>query len=65
VHGHASAGERQGDPAGADPELQRRPIPGEADQEIDDRLDDGRVGLVGVKRAATRSPKWSSGTAAR
>jgi hypothetical protein len=40
--------ERQGDPAGADTELERRTAAGDIRKEGDDRVDDGRVGQVGV-----------------
>ncbi len=35
--------EGQRDPAGADAELERRPVAGESSQEVDDRVNDGRV----------------------
>jgi hypothetical protein len=43
VHRHAAARERQCDAARPDPELERSSGPGELDEELDRRIDDGRV----------------------
>ena len=48
MHPYAALRERQRDPAGADAELERGPVAGEIRQEGDDRVDDGKVGLVDV-----------------
>jgi hypothetical protein len=47
VHADASLRERERDPAGADPELERRAAAGELDEEVDDRLDGGRGEQLG------------------
>ena len=43
MHGHAALRERQRDAARADPQLERASIAGEPGQEVDDRIDGGRV----------------------
>jgi len=43
VHGHTALRQRQRDPAGADAELERAPLPGECGEEVDGGSDDGRV----------------------
>ena len=48
VHSHAALRERQRDPARADAELERGAVAGQLRQEVDDGIDDGGVGLVGV-----------------
>ena len=60
AHRDAAPGERQRDPAGADAELQRSAVSGQPGQEVDGRLDHGRVEHLrggGVVRLATRSSK--------
>ena len=48
AHRHAAPGERQRDPAGADAELERSAVSGQPGQEVDGRLDHGRVEHLGA-----------------
>src|SRR4029077_16122434 len=48
VNAHTALRERQGDPAGAYPEFERRTAAGEIRKEGHHRVDDGRVGQIGV-----------------
>ena len=48
MHRHAAPGEWQRDPARPDAELERPPVSGELRQELDHRVDDGRIRLVPV-----------------
>jgi hypothetical protein len=68
VDGYAAPRERKRDATRADAELERRSVAGQVDEEVDDRVDHVRVGLVRIPLVEARrdgSPKWSSGTAAR
>jgi hypothetical protein len=47
VHAYAPLRERHCDSPGADAELERTPVASELDEEVDDRVDDGRVEHVG------------------
>ena len=49
VHRHAARGERQRDPAGADAELERGAVARQLGEEVDRRVDDGRVEHVGCR----------------
>jgi hypothetical protein len=48
VHAHASARERKRDPTCPDAELERAAAAGQVGEEVDDRVDDRRVRLIGV-----------------
>jgi hypothetical protein len=48
VHGHTALREPERDPPRSDREFERGAVAGEIRQEGDDRVDDGRIGLVGV-----------------
>jgi hypothetical protein len=43
VHRHAAPRERERDPAGPDPELERVSFPGELGEDVDGQVDDGGV----------------------
>ncbi len=54
VHADSALRERQRDPAGADPELERGAAPGELGEEIDGRIDDGRIEHVRLRLVVPR-----------
>ena len=64
MHAHAALRERERDPARPDPELERRAVSCQLGQEVDDRLDHGRIEHVRgglVVALGDLPPKWFSG----
>ena len=62
VHRHAALGQRERDPAGADPELERAAAPGELGEQVDGRVDDRRrrTSRRRTRRTARRRARRSS-----